>query len=270
MTCYFVGGAQRSGTGVLANILCTDETTHRRTREVDYLRFLISAYRWGKRQFSFQTYDFFDDLDDLRDFHSGIVGAFLERTRKRLGTRRLVLKEPQLTKYFPELLELVEDSKFLVMVRDPRDAIASLVAVAEKNRAQANRKPPALRNAGKLCDRFLESYLPVFNGRASFGAARLFWMKYENLVTAPAKEIEKIRQFTGLALSRLDLNQGFDIGLDPQHLPARLKPWVTDLYWKPISPESVGRYREILADSEIAQIEESCRKFMIRFGYAPG
>ncbi|MBI2312542.1 MAG: hypothetical protein HYU77_08575 [Betaproteobacteria bacterium] len=229
MTCYFVGGAQRSGTGVLANILCADETTHRRTREVDYLRFLISAYRWGKRQFSSQTYDFFDNLDDLREFHSGVVGAFLERTRKRLGTRRLVLKEPQLTKYSPEL-----------------------------------------RNAGKLCDRFLESYLPVFNGRASFGAARLLWVKYEDLVTAPSEGIEKIRRFTGLALSRLNLNEGFDNGLDPQQLPERLKPWVTDLYWKPISPESVGRYREILADSEIAEIEKKCQKFMIRFGYSRG
>ena len=67
----------------------------------------------------------------------GMAQSFLQAAREHLAPcTHLVLKNPEMTPLFAEVRELVYEARFLVVIRDPRDTIASILEVAKKQ-AQA-------------------------------------------------------------------------------------------------------------------------------------
>ena len=133
MTTFFVGGCMRTGTGLLTSILCSDPSTNPKIGEVQYLTRMVGSYRWGKQVFSEFLGDTFETPDDFKQFNQHWLGDYLKRTRERFAPcTHLVLKNPEMTQVFPEVHELIDDVKFLVMIRDPRDTIVSIMEVARK------------------------------------------------------------------------------------------------------------------------------------------
>ena len=115
----------RTGTGLLTNVLCSDPSTNPVIAEAQYLTRMLRLYLWGRNSYSAFLADTFATREDFVRFSRGWVEAYLERTRQRWSPcRHLVLKNPEMTPLFPELHDLVEESKFLVIVRDPRDTVA--------------------------------------------------------------------------------------------------------------------------------------------------
>ena len=73
MTCVFIGGSQRTGTTLFQSILCKDIDTNPMIHETKYFRQLVQAYVFGKRQFKAETLDYFENPDELTQFHSGLM-----------------------------------------------------------------------------------------------------------------------------------------------------------------------------------------------------
>ena len=271
---FFVGGGARTGTTLMQILLSQAETTNDMAPEAHYLRCLISAYRLAKNSLTHQIPQFFDDAEDFRTFNAGIVERFVTRTRRRFsGARHLVLKDPEMTKSFPELFELMPSARFVCMVRDPRDVAASLLRVGEKMLAKGRNDFVAAatraRDIGRLCRYFKGFYAPLWEERDERFWERTLFVRYEDLVSNPEGVLEDVRDFTGLDLSNVSRSDDFDTGT-VDYSSRTDSPWFSKLYGKGISGARIGIHAEALTSEEIALVEHLCADFFKLFSYETG
>ena len=131
----FVGGSMRAGTTVLQRILCSSPGSIPVVGECQYLTQQFYVYHQALKQFELFHGDFFSSKATVEEFTKGIISNFLVLTRQRYApATTLVLKHPELTKFFPRLAEWFGHAKFVVIVRDPRDTIASMLEVTSRQR----------------------------------------------------------------------------------------------------------------------------------------
>ena len=270
----FVGGSQRGGTTLLQTILCQDAEANPLIQEAKYLRHLVGAYRFGKAQFQIETKDYFRDVDSYLAFNRKLLRAFLENTLSLFpGKKHLVLREPHLTMYFPELSELLPRARFVCVIRDPRDVIASMIEVGRKMKAQGTTGDAMARlfigrNMEQLSQHVLSFYEPLFQRSATALRERLHFLRYEDLVQHPDQQLEIMRRVTGLRLAGIDPHADPDLGkVDHGRGSAYQRAWKTEKDGKGIADDSIGRYRKVLESEEIAAIERLCTRLMTRFNY---
>ncbi len=271
MTYFFVGGCQRTGTTLLQSVVCSDETTNPLIYESFLLLHLVEAYAKGKLHYEVRGKDYFADPQAYRLFHRQWVTAFLESTRNRYApAANLVLKEINLTKLFPLLHELIPEAKFLLIVRDPRDTIASLIKVGERMGAEGRQNLFAGRDMSRLAEYYKSFYRPCLKVQDPKFRKNLMVVKYENLVGDTETELERIRRFTGLELKDFKANQAWTRSqVDFEELKAwdLHRPWDSDLWGKKLSPKRVGSYKQVLTDEEARAVAQECADVFHVFAY---
>jgi len=269
MTNFFVGGSQRAGTTLLQSVLCADTTTNSVIREASPLRAMVAAYQYTHASMTSDAADYFASDAELRRFYGEWVEAFLDNTRRRQApAKHLVLKEPHLTTLFPELNQLVADAKFLIIVRDPRDTIASMIDVGARMSAQGHENPFPGRDVRKLANHYKSFYAPCLSSASDDFHRKTCYVRYERLVCETETEVEKIRAFTGLRLEDFDPDTGWSQATgDPSGLLNYYKGWATNLLGRGFSPQSIGQYRDKLSCEEVALIEQACADAFKIFDY---
>jgi len=267
MKFLFVGGSQRSGTTVLQKFLCMDSQTTPKLAEASYLRLLLQAYQQGKYDFEHDTGSYFVTPEDFRHFHAGLIYSFLQRTLAQYpSARTLVLKEPHLTQLFIELAELVPDSKLILIMRDPRDILASMIDVGLRMKKLGQSHFFQQRNIEQLSQHIKSFYAPTLNNTDPTFKARYLVIRYEDLIQHSADIKQRISAFSGLAL---DFDETDGIGDDPdiENDQPRYQPWITKNNDQPINDSSIGRYTQVLSDQEIDQANVFCKDLIELFQY---
>ncbi len=274
MSWIFVGGSQRGGTTLLQTLLCQDAEANPLIQEAKYLRHLVAAYRFGKLQFQLETKDYFRDAENYLAFNRKLIRAFLDNTLSLFpGRKHLVLREPHLTMLFPELGELLPKARFLCVMRDPRDVIASMIEVGKKLKAQGKDTDAMARmfigrDMTQLSQHVMSFYDPVFRSRDPALRQRIHFLRYEDLVQNPEQQLQGLRAFTGLKLAGVDPHADPDTGkVNHERGSDYQRAWKTDKDGKAIADDSVGRYRKVLDRREVAAIEKHCGRLMARFKY---
>ncbi|MDP6515658.1 MAG: sulfotransferase [Alphaproteobacteria bacterium] len=272
MTTIFIGGVPRSGTTLMQSILCADRTTNPMLGEPFYFRKIVYAYKQTKQEFARRGGGFFGDPDKLRQFSADWVSRFLDQVRaNHPGVDNLVIKEPLLTRHFIEVAELLPDARLVVMVRDPRDVIGSMIRVAErmgtKGTVPNNMAPALARDLDILCESVNSYYRELLRYRAPGVRRNLCFVFYEAVVGETMEALDKIRAFTGLELSDYrpehDWNRN-GAGFAP---PDPDDPWPSALWGRPITAAPIGEYRTTLTGPEITTIERDCALLFESFGY---
>ncbi len=265
----------RTGTALLNSILCSDETTNPMIGEAQYLTHMMHHYHWGQRHFHLYLKDTFEGADAFDAFTGACLKAYLERTQDRWRPcRHLVLKNPELVRYFPDLSRLVDDAKFFLTVRDPRDTIVSMRAVAKKQRDKGISSTLTGMNddARRLSRYYMSYYTRLLHGDLDVLQSKLFLARYEDLVSQTDQVVNQIRDFTGLALADYDPGSQWQRSAedyDQERADPDRGPWTTELHGQGVSDSRVGRYRALLSDDDIAIIETECQAVMQPFQYQP-
>lgn len=270
MAYFFVGGAPRTGGTLLTSILCADASVNPLLREAHYLREQVQLYKRCKTYHKeHEQLNYFTDEEDLRTFTRQWVLALLEKVRARYApAEHLVLKSFPLTFEFPELFELLPDARFLVTLRDPRDGIASQVVVGEKQ-AKAGKNVRFPRDMQQLVWEYQGLYTSCVNSPDADFKSRILYVKYEDLVGEPAKELARIRTFTGLSLTGFDPTKGWQSSeRDFQGVVEAGDPYTSPLYGQGMSRQRIHRYKEVLTTAEIRFIELRAVQYFQHFGYA--
>ncbi|MEO2019413.1 MAG: sulfotransferase [Fuerstiella sp.] len=271
MTYIFVDGSQRTGTSIAQQILCQQPDANPYVFECSFLRQLVCCYSEARDHFDQNHVSYFGDLQNLRNFNFGVVHAFLEQAQARLGNHlHLILKEPHLTLVWPCLFELVPEALFLMIVRDPHDAIASMVQVAERQKSAGQQYEFVDRDMVRLCRHFLSFYEPAFAVKDQQFRQQMAVVHYEELVGDPAPMLRDIATFTGISFDQIDTDETPDPGHVQQKLTTKsalYSRWETEVSGKKLTKARVGNYLNVLTSAEVSQVEEHCAEFFEWFGY---
>ncbi len=271
MAIILIGGSQRSGTSMMQRLLCQHPDANAYLYEATFLRMQVSCYASALSGFATSHQAYFGTIQGLRDFQAGVVTAFLEQTALRHQCRHLVLKEPHLTMLWPHLFDLVPDVWFLLMMRDPRDVIASMIEVGRRQKELGQSSLFTRRDIRELCAHFVAFYRPAFEVEDARFRDRLAVVHYENVVRDPRQALDHVTGFTGISFDEVDPNARPDAGLvDPDVVSSSpvFRPWTTDVYGETVSDSRVGRYTTVLTADEARQVEEYCSDFFDWFGYS--
>lgn len=269
----FVGGAARTGTTLMQAILCSDKTTNPLISESAPIRLLLESLEKNIRLYKRFPGMYFNSEEELKLLYSNYLDIFFAHLKKKYSCQNLVLKEPQLTKYFPLLFELLNDKvKFVCMVRDPKDTIASMLTWGEKMREQGQEHFFQNRNMEELTYFYKSFYAPLFRYEKENTAfkKKILYIRYEELVLNHEEIVSKLRDFLGLSLSEFTPNKVWiksKINFNDNNLP--FKSAITELYGKKISSSGIGKFKKILTEEEINIIENNLSPFLNRFNYQP-
>jgi len=270
MKLVFIGGAQRSGTTLLHSILCSTQATPPPVAEDGTVRYLAMAYEDAIRRFDQHAGHFFKDRNEAAQFHRKLILSYLGQVASRWPeASHIVLKQPLLTPHFPTLAKLLPRAGFVIAIRDPRDIVASLGEVSERESEQLGSPSMSKRpNAfARYALRHYERPLKAFGPRDS---ERVQWIRYEEMVNDPEAVARQLGAFTGIDLSGYQSAEpwrGWDDGtVDIEE--RRKSPYFSPLWGKAVTAQRVGTWRERLSPEEADTITRAVMPMMRAFGYA--
>lgn len=256
MARFFVGGYLRTGTTLLQSILCNSPDCNPMIGEAVFLRGIVEAYRRSLQMFDLHAKYYFDDEEQLRRLCAGYTEDFLAATEKRFsGPKHLVLKHPQLTPHFPWLHRLTPDSRFIVIVRDPRDTVASAVSAMKKGAAEFG----TLDIAGLATDMLLH-YTACFGCRLESFHRQTLYVTYEGLVQDPGPVVSALQEFTGIDLSGFTPDMGGTRSeVDFDSADEKERALHSEHYGQAVSDARVGRFADVLSDDDVRTVERICK-----------
>lgn len=270
-----IGGAMRSGTTVIHRALCTASNSNPYVSESWFLRDLLAMYSFRLARFDIMGADQFPDRAD----YVRLVADDVERYLRLVSARHsdpevLILKHPELIRYFAELAQLSPRMSFLAIVRDPRDVVASMKAVRERHERDRSPGPLAgIRSLEGLCGFYASHYAGMLASAGSL-EGRLLIVRYEDAMRRPEEVIGRIGAFCG---ARYDLAaasefqaahaQSPTFDKDQRMQDPFARAFWSDLYTKKLSEERIGTFAQSLTPAEIAEIEDRLAFIGTRFGY---
>jgi hypothetical protein len=166
------------------------------------------------------------------------------------------IKEVWVSDFLPALAHAMPDARFLLIERDPRGVLASLIGLARTDASQAAHLVSYLRHWRKLAvlaQRF--SCLPELFGRVHV-------VSYEELARNPVAVIGQVATFLQL--------QADTAMLHPQSIDGSARAANTSFSASaPISTQSIEQWRSELSPDELALTDALCGPEMRLSGYAP-
>lgn len=239
-------GAPRSGTSLLQGVLAAHDHLFSIPGETGLFSHQNIFTRrhlglsWGENR------ALFDESRDLVDFFDRAVRLLESKN----DGRTFVEKTPQHVLRLGFLLRRFPRARFLHVARDGRDCLAS---------AKSHPHIPQARSAATFARywrRCVESPLRFP------GEPRLLSIRYEDFVSAPAAELERVMAFLGL---EVDAEQ-----LDPSRFGGHRRAEREEfrLLRSPVSDRRIERWRSDLDPTEVRTFERVAGRLLDAYGYA--
>lgn len=240
----FISGYPRTGTNLMRGIVCNDNETIPPLKECEYIKDIVYSYYRAKQRWYRYTHDYFDNLDKLKNTHKQMTDVFFNHLQDNFGSdKKIVLKKPLFCYYFPELDELYSNQcKFIVMLRDPRDTLSSLLKIKRQENIQAP----------KLLQEYLDCYYRCFTKMKNND--NLLIIRFEDLVFNTEDIMNQLRSFTNLELYINPLQDSW------QSRRSGDSRYLSEYDGKPIDSSVVGNYQ--LTDNELYLINNNRKQLV--------
>lgn len=214
-----------------------------------YRKFLddgeVMNLEYPLQMFDLHAKYYFDDTEQLLSLCAGYTEDFLA------NPKHLVLKHPQLTPHFPWLHRLAPDSRFIVIVRDARDTVASAVSAMKKGAAEFG----TLDTVGLATDLLLH-YTACFGCKLESFHRQTLYVTYEGLVQDPGPVVSALQEFTGIDLSGFTPDMASTRSeVDFDSAEEQERALHSKHYGQAVSAERVGRFADVLSDEDVRAVE---------------
>ncbi len=174
---------------------------------------------------------------------------FYRADARRQGKGRFVCKENNLFDFAFHLIDHYPEAKFVYLVRDPRDYVASFMKVpvtfGTPFRAAVN-----WRDEQEKCDSLIHTF-----------GLQAYCVRYKDLIMNTERVMSELLSFVGEPVEEacFEVQSGKNEGLD----------W--NVYWqnlsRPIIKTNAGKYQQQFDDQTIRMIETVTRDQLIKLGY---
>ena len=169
--------------------------------------------------------------------------------QKETGKKRYVCKENGIFQYYFQLSRFFNNAKFIYLVRDVRDCVASWMHVPS-GYVTPIEATTVWNHEQNLCDILINSY----------GAEALFIL-YEDLISNPKFTMTKILEYVEEPLEKACFETN----------PEKGKKFSWNQFMrnlsKPIDKNRKGTAKALFAEEDLKMIETLSRENLIRFGY---
>ncbi len=255
----FVVGAPRSGTTVLHALVCSAPTVNEYVAECTYFTQMLQPLLRIWPSFDVHAQSYFADRKELAHYHGDLLASVLYDTWEHLGRPpTLALKDPMLTAQLELLGMLLPEARFVVSVRDPRDVVASWLAVVARKGGEVESADAARR----IAQEYRRDYEAVLRRHRKRPDA-VFLVPYQQLVQGGATA--SLERYLGVTLDPNQLWQGWSA-----NDAMRQDPTFSANYGRPLSAASVGRWTERLTAEQVRVVEEICGPVAAALGYPLG
>jgi hypothetical protein len=294
----FIVGAGRSGTTLLRSLL----SAHSRlavTPETHYMK-------WAERSGGFEMAptDFaplweeymttwrFEALgvepQRCREIAAELGGttcrnaflAMLVAYGEEVGKARVGEKSPSHVRYLARLFEWYPEARVLVMLRDPRAVLASRLRSPWVTR---DITPPSVRHGLAVQSRLhavasdVAGWAGVYRDHVPPWLAdpRVRVVAYEALVADPEAEVRAVCEHLGEPFepAMLERRSSGTVPMPAAEVPdAQLADYQREHHaqtLRPISADSLEKWKRELSTAEVAIVEGVCEELMVQWGYTP-
>lgn len=202
----FVGGAPRSGTTLVQNILDSHPDICG-IPEFQHLPGIISLRERMHRDIKRGMMDSICSYGDVDKYICGLILNFFNPLLDKYKTKLLSEKTPQDILVFPQLIALFPRARFIFVVRDPRGIIASMLEVGRRAQ-QKGIEPPDFTRGIKEAIKFTDKCFTCGFKAGSMFPERVLTITYERLVTDTEAVTRKICQFLDIEWSARMMRSG--------------------------------------------------------------
>ena len=203
----FVGGAPRSGTTLVQNILDSHPDIAGGP-EFDLVKYFIElrnriqlVFKKSEQSININVICSNDDLDIEIGF---LIERILLQYGQKKGKKLVSEKTPDNVLYFESLLEIFPKSRFIFCIRDPRSVISSLLEVGKRAKLKGIQTPYFTTNIFEAINTINEHNLAGFK---LLDNPRVVMIRYEDLVENPEKETRRLCKWLNLEWSENLLRQ---------------------------------------------------------------
>jgi len=273
----FVTGSMRSGTSLLHRLVSTSPDAGDRIAPARYLSDFIQLFRsYSTTESAFAT-DYFQSSEDFFAVTRQFVVDRLHDAWLHSGKPKcLVLRTVEVAPMLPLVARLLPEAKFAISAREPKDVVASILKVGEKQRKLwPSRDTLALsKNVSRMCKTYNRAYMAALRTQRSDEALgqRIVFVRYEDAVANSVDAMQEMWR-------RFDMAPGSAVLPPNPVIRQSLGQIMVHRYWRsyrtnlseaPVSAGSVGSYKSALKTSEIWTVNWRCRILRRVFGYSSG
>jgi Sulfotransferase family len=250
-------GPPRSGTTWLNRELCNVPTAFPFLPECTLITQQIELYSRTLHYCDHQRFHaYFANQQNLLYYFRANVTRLIDQAanlNQKPDAKTLVIKDPLLCLYLEDIKDVLPPHKLVVLVRDPRDVLASMKKVAARKKQKWN--------VGEAANELSNYYYQIGNHQKRADKDSIF-LRYEDLVAGQTTILQDFLQQTNenVAFTQADASVVRD-RLDLSD------PFFSELYLQPTTSDKVGSYNKILSGNEIYYIESFYSDVMQRWDY---
>lgn len=254
----FVTGCPRSGTTLTQAILAQAPNCFSSTAEAKFWGHYLEAFRKSRSLYASHHQAYFSESQLEKQTRQCLLGLL-----EGLKHPRLVFKDPWISSSLAELLHLLPEARCVVMLRDPRDILASLLEVGKRLSAHQASYSFRLDNLPGVLH-YMQQHLTPLEVLLNQGLPKqILCLKYEDLVTEPEAQIQVLESFTGWTLGNFDPHGPW---AEEVELKDERHAWLSQHHGRAINRQSIGNYLSLPARA-IRAVEQYCGSFMQSFDY---
>ena len=265
---FYLVGSARCGSTVIYNALCSNNKFNPAIPENHLVNKFCQIYDHQiNRNNIIEKEFFFENKNDTKKYFYDCLELFFNRLLKKYNCEHLLLKSIALGSNLHILNEINSSINYIMVVRDPRDIITSMIKVGVKQE-KINIKNQYPRNMNLLCDHVNYMYRLLFIDDLKYLIEeKVFLIKYENFVSNTNKELNEI---TKKFLLKLEYSKDLKVWSRSSQMFKTNDDntgFKSDLWDKPVTDKRINEYKSFLTPEEIDIINEKCKKLIERFNY---